>query len=295
MSICFDPKIRVTLQRLGFIEDPFSDFIDTRFLCYTEQHRQVMMRVLDDIQGQASIICVTGEAGTGKSILARRLYQLLQNENKYKTAFYADPQFSTLGSLYLALAYSFNLHVHKEIVERIMAFEDFIDITGNKGALILLIIDNADELGDEDFQSLIKLYKPRTPQEKTVRLVFFGRPTFLSNFSKLHYQRNIDYKSIEILPLSLADVSALINYRCFVGGKPLLFSDNAIEKFHSISKGNPQTIIRLGKLLLYAVAYKQKQFVDSDDIEFTLSLWKNQIDSLGERNPNQIVYNSKDS
>src|SRR4030066_2355117 len=66
-------------------EYPFSNAVDTRFYFNSSQHSEAVIRIKYAIDTMKGLAVVVGDIGTGKTTLARRLLDELE-ENKYEAA-----------------------------------------------------------------------------------------------------------------------------------------------------------------------------------------------------------------
>src|SRR3989338_8710550 len=66
-------------------EHPFSNAVDTRFYFNSTQHAEAVVRIKYAIETMKGLAVVVGDIGTGKTTLARRLLDELE-ENKYEAA-----------------------------------------------------------------------------------------------------------------------------------------------------------------------------------------------------------------
>ncbi|MGH7443161.1 MAG: AAA family ATPase, partial [bacterium] len=74
-------------QHFGLNEQPFSNAADGRFFFESEQHQEAMLRIQHSISTMKGLAVVIGGPGAGKSLLARRvLEQLEEGGNEYEAA-----------------------------------------------------------------------------------------------------------------------------------------------------------------------------------------------------------------
>jgi len=61
------------LQHFGLENSPFSLTPDPRFLFLTARHREALAALLFAVTGRKGFMIMTGDAGTGKTTLVRKL------------------------------------------------------------------------------------------------------------------------------------------------------------------------------------------------------------------------------
>jgi len=96
------------LQHFGLKEFPFSLTPDTQYFTQLPQHQEAINVVLVGLQNGEGFIKITGEVGTGKTILCRRLLSLLDED--YRTVYIPNPQL-TAKQLYRAIADELDLNI----------------------------------------------------------------------------------------------------------------------------------------------------------------------------------------
>src|SRR5919205_158835 len=72
------PQRKATLTSwFGFEENPFGVTPDPRFFCSAPQHAEALSTLAYSIQEKKGLILVSGEVGTGKTVLLRKLMRQL--------------------------------------------------------------------------------------------------------------------------------------------------------------------------------------------------------------------------
>lgn len=82
----------------GFKEKPFENTADPRFLYHSHQHDEAFSRLLYAIREKKAAAMLTGEFGSGKTLLSRVLMEELSKE-RYKVALIFNPKLSPLEFL----------------------------------------------------------------------------------------------------------------------------------------------------------------------------------------------------
>ena len=86
-------------QFYGFKENAFNITSDPAFYFESSRHKEAYSHLLYGIKNRKGIICLTGEVGTGKTILCRILLNTI--DQTIKTAFILNPSFSQIQLLQL--------------------------------------------------------------------------------------------------------------------------------------------------------------------------------------------------
>lgn len=80
----------------GLKEKPFENTPDPRFIYYSQQHKEAIARMLYVVREHKGAALLTGEYGSGKTLLSRVLWHELQQENKFQSVFILNPRLSGL-------------------------------------------------------------------------------------------------------------------------------------------------------------------------------------------------------
>ncbi len=156
----------------GFSEKPFELTPDPRFLYFTPSHREALDSMIDGIKNRRRFISVTGEVGTGKTILIHSLLNSL--DEKVKTVYVFHPTI-TFRELLETILLELNLKVVGR-GESTLLFE-LVKYSTQLGAdeTIAIIIDEAQSLSEEVMEK-IQIFSGLEPQ--AIQIVFAGQPEF---------------------------------------------------------------------------------------------------------------------
>src|SRR5688500_3058448 len=94
------------LKFYGLVEEPFSTVPSPRFLFLTNVHSTALEKTLYVVGAKKGLAAVFGATGTGKSSLARLLYQKFVDEG-FVAALLTNPNFPTPTSLLRTITQEF--------------------------------------------------------------------------------------------------------------------------------------------------------------------------------------------
>ena len=285
----------------GLKEAPFTLTPNTHFFLKSETHLQGLEMLLVALQNKEGFIKISGEVGTGKTLLCRKLLNAL--DENYITAYIPNPHFSA-ESLYCVLADELtgelaacqkrarqldrerekkeeNLHA---IFTQIDGYFNQ-DVTGEKhvlalqrinecliqfakdGKQVVLIIDEAQSMPDETIEALRLLTNLETESEKLLQVVLFGQPELDLMLQKKHLrqlQQRITFQHC-IQPLDRKDIEQYISHRMLLAGYTdgRLFEAKAINQLTRASKGIPRLVNILCHKALMSAYGKGSKIVQS--------------------------------
>ena len=247
------------LSFFGLDEAPFSLTPNTRYFLRAESHAQALELLLVALREQEGFIKVSGEVGTGKTLLCRLLLNKLPAE--VKTAYLPNPQLAPTG-LFQALADELGLTLtDAENTHRALSSlqRNLVD-TAAHGYSVVLVIDEAQAMPEETLEALRLLTNLETESRKLIQVVLFGQPeldALLEKDSLRQLKQRITFQC-RLNTLNKAAVDAYLQHRLaqagFNGGR--LFRPGAVRLIAKSSGGTPRLINILAHKALIA-AYGQ--------------------------------------
>lgn len=251
-------------------EAPFSLTPDPDYFYNCTGHQQALNVLLVALQSGEGLIKITGEVGTGKTLLCRKLLAALAKE--FRTAYLPNPLLQPFD-LYQALAEELNIMVPRggtmhDLVKRIT--EELIVLRqGNKKAV--LCIDEAQAMPKESLEALRLLSNLETEKQKLLQIVVFAQPELdeqLSHNDLRQLRQRITF-SYDLPALDRAALEGYVHHRLDVAGHKghRLFDESALDAVYRSSRGIPRLVnILCHKALM--VAYGQgKRTVDLSQVK----------------------------
>lgn len=247
------------LAHFGLKEFPFSLTPDTSFFFAYGHYREALNTLLVALRSGEGFIKVTGEVGTGKTLLCRKLLNSL--DDSFYTAYVPNPNLTPV-SLNQALADELGLELprnlgqhrlHKEITRRL------IELARQKKRVVLCI-DEAQAMPAETLEALRLLTNLETEKRKLLHVVLFGQPELdqrLAARSARQLRQRITF-SYQLQPIDPKGLAAYISHRLLVAGSSgeLQFQPKAMQLLYRASRGIPRLINVLAHKALM-VAYGQ--------------------------------------
>jgi len=229
-------------------ESPFSITADPEFFFSSAHHAEAFSHLIYGIKERKGILVVTGEIGTGKTTLCRTLLNRL--DEKTKTAFILNPSFSDLQLLKIIL-HDFGIEGDfKNKTSCITALNDFLINESSKGNNVVIIIDEAQNLGVKQLEQIRLLSNLETEKEKLLQIVLLGQPELdeklkLPELRQLNQRVTVRY---HLDPLHQNEIKDYIQHRIDIACGPEKtkitpqFTDEALDAIFEHSNGTPRMV-----------------------------------------------------
>ena len=171
------------LYHFGIAELPFTLTPNTSYFYGLPTHKQALQVLNTALQSGEGFIKVTGEVGTGKTLICRKLLNDLPDH--FVTAYIPNP-FLNPQELRRAVATELGVELsensdQQEFTQRIQ--EKLIDIHQG-GNSVVLIIDEAQALPVESLEVLRLFTNLETESRKLLQVVLFGQPELDEKLSR---------------------------------------------------------------------------------------------------------------
>ena len=233
------------LQHYRLSEPPFTLTPDTDFFFNYRSHQEALDVLLVALQGGEGFIKVSGEVGTGKTLICRQLLNLL--DENIVTAYIPNP-FLNPTALRMALAeelgikFARNIGQHKLLK---LITERLLELHRN-GKQIVLLLDEAQAIPDDSLEALRLLTNLETEKRKLLQVVLFGQPELDVRLAqpKLRQLKQRIVFSYQLQPLNRQALGEYVQHRLHVAGYqgPALFKAPAIKQLHRSSRGIPRLV-----------------------------------------------------
>jgi len=254
----------------GLQESPFRLNPDPRYLFLTPGIQEALASLAYGIRGRRGIILLTGEVGTGKTLLLNMVLDWLRQRNT-ATAFIFNTRLTPgelLACLMADLGIPCESHSKSEILMRLNRW--LLARYGN-GQTPVFIVDEAQGLSDEVLEEIRFLTNLETSTEKLLQVVLSGQPELEERLRQPDLRQLCQRIAVRCKTnsLSLEETQGYIEQRLRIAGASdgRLFSPEAIESIYRYTKGIPRVINVLCEQALINCFADQQKTVKADHVD----------------------------
>ena len=233
------------LEFFGISDKPFQITPDTRFLYLTPRHRDGLAHLLYGADEAGGFILLTGEVGTGKTMLCRSVLE--QMPEHVNVALILNPRQSSkelIASICdeLNIPYRRSTTSLKYLVDRLNLY---LLKQHAQGRRTVLVVDEAQNLRAEVLEQIRLLTNLEVATQKLLQIILIGQPELQAILARPELRQLTQRITarFHLTPLSKEETAAYIRHRLqIVGFKGELFSKGAINTVHQLSEGVPRLV-----------------------------------------------------
>jgi MSHA biogenesis protein MshM len=255
----------------GLERDPFLDTADPYFYCELGVLRRAKDRLIDAVDSSRGLTVVLGDPGTGKTSLSGALEQELLADERMVLGKILDPSFATDVEFLIAVGRVFGLALPPRSSAALKnALKNFFFETAilEKRTLVLLI-DEAQNLSEENLEALRLLLNYHVPQRKLLNILLFGQSELETRIAKKGNLADRVDSWIRLGRLDDGMSSAVLDFRLQRAGLPpgqQVFTPDARELLIRGSTGLPRRLTMVAHLAMEEAADRASTLVNEDHV-----------------------------
>ena len=234
----------------GFSNAPFHLTPDPAFYFPSDGHREALQTLLYSIRAGEGFVQITGDPGTGKTLLIRTILRELGEG--YSTALIFNPRLSPQELIRTLLE---DLGLDQAMIENLpredllRRFRDYLLDKAEHGERVLVLIDEAQNLPLDTLEELRLLSNLETEKEKLLQIILVGQRELEQRLDRPEVQQLYQRITIryQLRYLHQDDIRAYIYHRIQVvtpedSPPTVTFSSKALQAIYRHSQGTPRLI-----------------------------------------------------
>jgi general secretion pathway protein A len=253
------------LQYFGLHENPFSIPPDPHYLYLSRGHQEALAHLQYGLGEAGGFVQLTGEVGTGKTLLVRTLVERLPEGVDVALILYpvlTVAEFIAAICDELRVPYPGERASLKQLIDALNAH---LLQTHAHGRRTVLIIDEAQNLNREVLEQVRLLTNLETTKQKLLQIILIGQPELAQMLAQQDLRQLAQRITarFHLVALTRRENFEYILHRCRVAGaKAILFDRKAMEHVYAASGGIPRLINVICDRALLGAYTRGKQVVD---------------------------------
>jgi general secretion pathway protein A len=263
-------------QFLGLISSPFQLSPDPFFMIPSEKSQEALASIYGAIRLRKGFVVMTGEVGTGKTLVLRCLMERLEREET-PFAYFIGPRLSTVDFLSY-IAFELGLSVPEPSKGNLLrALYVFLLSQFEKGFTTVLIVDEAHQMPRSVLEEIRLLTNFETAQQKLAQIVLVGQPELDKKLDTVELRSLKQRIAVRchLEPLRAEDIGLYIERRLELAGAgsqaATLFPPETAHAIYSYSQGIPRLVNSICDQALTAACARQIRVVPVEVIKSVAS------------------------
>jgi general secretion pathway protein A len=252
--------------------NPFEITPDPSFLFPTGRHNEALAALYYGVRRRKGFVVLTGEVGTGKTLLLRCLLQSLKQSKDVAYAYIFNGRLSPIEFLQYIVSDLGLPSTSKNKGELLLQIAHYVIARSEKKLTTVLVVDEAHHLSTEILEEIRLLSNLETADEKLLQILLVGQPELddqLDSPALRQLKQRVALRS-RLVPLDSEETKGYIQRRLYLAGSPhpaVLFPPETIAAVYQHSQGLPRLINTICENALIAGYARQMSSISPDIID----------------------------
>lgn len=253
------------LEHYGLAELPFSISPDPRYLFLTPQHKEALAKCQYIVSQKGGLAVIYGDIGTGKTTIARRLFQVLREDSQLDVAMLVTPDLKTDTAFLRRVMAEFSVQPKRSHALSIAEFQNFATQAFTKDKNLVLLVDEAQQMTPRMMEVIRIFLNFESDNAKFIQVVLLGQNELATTLDKMPAIKSRVTMFGALSSLTKEDMEAMIDFRWkAAGGSQHPFTADAITALYELSRGLPREVNKLCNESVLRAFVNDKKEVTAD-------------------------------
>ena len=273
------------LDHFKFDKAPFVLTPDPEFVYWSKQHARAKAYMESTIWLADGFVVITGEIGSGKTTLLQSFLSELEDDVVY--AVVSQTQLNSTQFLQAVLTEFGFKPFDKKKVELLDMLNMFLIEQYAADKKVILIVDEAQNLGPKVLEEIRLLSGIETRKEKVLRIILAGQPELKETLDSANLKQLTQRVRLRfhLGALDPKDMRAYIDHRIMIAGRKEKgpFADDAYQVIYRYSGGIPRLVNTICDSALLVGFADDKDWITAADVQATADElgWREHEDTTG--------------
>ncbi len=261
-------RLRANPMYLDYFQlkaEPFNIAPNPNLMYPSSRHQEAIAYLQYGLRGNGGFVMLTGEVGTGKTMVSRAVLSDLPEE--MSVAYVLNPTLNRI-QLLQTVCDAFELGLgdttdHKKLSD---ALQTFLVESHQNNRSCLLVVDEAQLLDVEALEQLRLFTNIETNDKKLLQIILIGQPELQEKLAQRELRQLAQRITARyhLLPLTEQETTEYLNHRLkAVGAMRPLFDKKATKAVFKFAKGTPRLINLLADRSLMGAFAESAMYVNA--------------------------------
>lgn len=266
----------------GLKERPFNLIPDPDYLYLSPQHKLAKAYLEYGISQKVGFVVLTGEIGAGKTTLIKALIKNYSGNHRLGVLYQTSVGAEDLLELLLQEFEVRGRYMTR--AARLAAFNQFLLTAYSRGEHVVLLVDEAQNLGSEALEELRLLSNLQAGKDPLLQVILVGQVGLRDKLKHPSLRQLAQRIAVHyhLRPLERLETKEYILFRIHKAGGSGIFTDTALDRIYEYTRGVPRRINAWCDLALVAGFAEGRTEIDADFIDTVVAAQGGTLEEEGE-------------